>query len=194
MKNNSGVDNEAERVALIATDEKRKEVLADVNIIDSSLHFINDLLRNMLDMQRAGSNQIYIERKPTDIMNDVLRPVEAMMTLRDVPFKVILECNNGLQSHGDDDDVEQLFVMTDPIRLKQVVLNLARNSTKFVEKGFVRCSANVNPINGFVELRVDDSGPGIPAEKRSQVFGKFQGKNLSEHKSDGVSCATGAFR
>lgn len=172
-RNSNGMDDEAEKTALIASDEKRKEVLDDVNIIDSSLHFINDLLRNMLDMQRAGSNQIHIEKKPTDIMNDVLKPVEAMMHLRDVSFKIILECNNGLQDFADDDD-EQLFVMTDPIRLKQVMLNLARNSTKFVRKGFIRCSANVNPINGFVELRVDDSGPGIPPEKRSQVFEKFQ--------------------
>mmetsp|Transcript_950 Transcript_950/g.2038 ORF Transcript_950/g.2038 Transcript_950/m.2038 type:complete len:1340 (+) Transcript_950:473-4492(+) len=179
--------NEAEKLALIDSDEKRKEVLDDVNIIDSSLHFINDLLRNMLDMQRAGSNQIHIEKKPTDIMNDVLKPVEAMMNLRDVPFKVILECNNGLQNQGDeDDDEEQLFVMTDPMRLKQILLNLARNSTKFVKKGFIRCSANVNPINGFVELRVDDSGPGIPPEKRNRVFGKFQQSLDSLQQGTGI--------
>ena len=185
--NSSGADNEAERLLLIDSDEKRKEVLDDVKIIDSSLHFINDLLRNMLDMQRAGSNQIHIQKKPTDIMNDVLKPVEAMMNLRDVPFRVILECNSGLQNEGDgDDDEEQLFVMTDPMRLKQVMLNLARNSTKFVTKGFIRFSANVNPINGFVELRVDDSGPGIPPEKRSQVFGKFQQSLDSLQQGTGI--------
>lgn len=163
--------SETERLALIASDEKRAEVQGDINIIDSSLHFINDLLRNMLDMQRAGSNEIHIQRKPTNIMDDIFKPVETMMHLRDVPFKVIMEVDSGLHSSINEDD---LVVMTDPIRLKQVLLNLTRNATKFVEKGFIRCSANVNPINGFVEMRVDDSGPGIPPEKRNQVFGKFQ--------------------
>jgi signal transduction histidine kinase/CheY-like chemotaxis protein len=174
-----------ERLALIASDEKRKEVQQDVEIIDSSLHFINDLLRNMLDMQRAGSNQIYIERKPTDIMNDIFRPVEAMMHLRDVPFTVTMEVDSGI-NYGDDEDDEQLVVMTDPMRLKQVLLNLTRNAMKFVEKGFIRCSANVNPTNGLVELRVDDSGPGIAPEKRSQVFGKFQQSLDSLQQGTGI--------
>jgi len=183
ISNYEGTDTE--RLALIASNEKRKEVQQDVDIIDSSLHFINDLLRNMLDMQRAGSNQIYIERKPTDIMNDIFRPVEAMMHLRDAPFTVTMEVDSGLKS-GDDGDDEQLVVMTDSMRLKQVLLNLTRNATKFVEKGFIRCSANVNSTNGLVELRVDDSGPGIPPEKRSQVFGKFQQSLDSLQQGTGI--------
>jgi CheY-like chemotaxis protein len=181
----SNEGTETERLALIASNEKRKEVQQDVNIIDSSLHFINDLLRNMLDMQRAGSNQIYIERKPTDIMNDIFRPVEAMMHLRDAPFTVIMEVDNGLKS-GDGRDDEQLVVMTDSMRLKQVLLNLTRNATKFVENGFIRCSAKVNSTNGLVELRVDDSGPGILPEKRSQVFGKFQQSLDSLQQGTGI--------
>lgn len=172
-KRGGSTDGEEESVALIASDEKRKEVQDDIQIIDSSLHFINDLLRNMLDIQRAGSNQINVERKPTNIMDDIFKPVQAMLHLRDAPFKIILEVDSGLHS-GDGEDDNQLVVMTDSMRLKQVLLNLVRNATKFVEKGFIRCSANVNPLNGLVELRVDDSGPGIPPEKRSRVFGKFQ--------------------
>ncbi len=168
------INNEnGETAALIASDEKRKEVQDDIMIIDSSLHFINDLLRNMLDIQRAGSNQINIENKPTNIMDDIFQPVQAMLHLRDVPFKVILEVDNGINDGGGEEG-NQLVVMTDSMRLKQVMLNLVRNATKFVQKGFIRCSANVNPLNGLVELRVDDSGPGIPPEKRIRVFGKFQ--------------------
>jgi len=176
-------DDDLERMALISSDEKHKEVQDDIKIIDSSLHFINDLLRNMLDMTRAGSNQIHIENKPTDIMDDIFKPVEAMMHLRDVPFKVILECSSS--QNGFDED-NQLAVMTDPLRLKQVLLNLTRNATRFVENGFVRCGAKVNPIDGLVELYVDDSGPGIPAEKRQQVFGKFQQRLDSLQQGTGI--------
>jgi len=168
------IDSEnGETTALIASDEKRKEVQDDIQIIDSSLHFINDLLRNMLDIQRAGSNQINIERKPTNIMDDIFKPVQAMLHLRDAPFNIIMEVDSGMND-GDGEEGNQLVVMTDSMRLKQVMLNLVRNATKFVEKGFIRCSANVNALNGCVELRVDDSGPGIPPEKRRRVFGKFQ--------------------
>ena len=172
-----------ECTALISSDEKRKEVQDDIKIIDSSLHFINDLLRNMLDMQRAGANQIRIENQPTDIMEDVFKPVRAMLHLRELPFEVILECSC---NRKDFDDDVQLFVMTDPLRLKQVLLNLTRNAVKFVEKGFVRCGAKVNVDDGLVEIYVDDSGPGIPSEKRGQVFGKFQESLDSLQQGTGI--------
>jgi signal transduction histidine kinase len=124
-------------------------VQEDIEIIEASLHFINDLLRNMLDMHRAGSNQLRIEKKPTNVLVDILKPVQNMLYVRGMPFDVLVSCSL------DD----QMVIMTDPLRLKQVVLNLARNSVKFVQKGFICCRARINPSNGFVELSVEDSGP-----------------------------------
>jgi signal transduction histidine kinase len=49
------------------------------------------------------------------------------------------------------------------LRLKQIMLNLGRNSTKFVHSGFIRFRAAV--VDGG-EVYVEDSGPGIPIEKR----------------------------
>lgn len=43
---------------------------------------------------------------------------------------------------------------------------------KFLQKGFVRL--RVVEIQGSVHIYVEDSGPGIPPEKRSQLFAKFQ--------------------
>jgi CheY-like chemotaxis protein len=65
-----------------------------------------------------------------------------------------------------------LYIMTDRLRLKQIVLNLGRNSTKFVETGFVRLKAEV--IDDKVRLSVEDSGSGIPEEKRRNLYDRFQ--------------------
>jgi len=51
-------------------------------------------------------------------------------------------------------------------------MNLGRNSLKFTRRGFVRFRAEV--IDGYVELCVEDSGPGIPTSKRDNLFAKFQ--------------------
>ena len=69
------------------------------------------------------------------------------------------------------------IAVSDRIRLKQVVLNLGRNSAKFVEKGFIRLGADV--VDGKVQLSIEDSGPGIPEEKRSRLFAKFQESTLN---------------
>jgi signal transduction histidine kinase len=53
-----------------------------------------------------------------------------------------------------------------------VVLNLAINSTKFVQKGFIRLRAEI--VEKHLRISVEDSGPGIPMEKREEVFKRFQ--------------------
>jgi signal transduction histidine kinase len=67
---------------------------------------------------------------------------------------------------------KNLIIATDCLRLKQIMLNLGRNSTKFVHSGFIRFRAAV--VDGVVEVYVEDSGPGIPIEKRGALFEKFQ--------------------
>ena len=52
-------------------------------------------------------------------------------------------------------------------------MNLGRNSIKFTTNGFVRFRAAVVE-GGLVELYVEDSGPGIPLDKRDNLFEKFQ--------------------
>jgi CheY-like chemotaxis protein/two-component sensor histidine kinase len=146
----------------LTTDESIEQAREDVNIIDNALHFINDLLRNMLDMHRAASKQLQITKVPTDILHDVLEPVAAMLYRgRNSHIKIIIEC-----------DPKALYVDTDPLRLKQVILNLGRNSIKFIDEGFIRLRAE--EIDGNVRLFVDDSGSGIPKEKRQRLFAKFQ--------------------
>ena len=143
-------------------EEARKSMQEDVEIISNSLRFINDLLRNMLDMHRASNKQLKVNLTPTDILHDILEPVEGMLHQRGCSFEVSVHC-----------EPRNLIVMTDRLRLKQIMLNLGRNSSKFVNKGFVRLHAGVNE-KGHVYLAVEDSGPGIPEEKRELLFAKFQ--------------------
>ena len=170
----------------LLTQESRDSVRADVRIIENALQFVNDLLRSMLDLHRARSNQLTLEEVLTDIKRDVLDSVASMLYHRDSMFVVEVDCP------------ENLIVSVDRLRLKQVVLNLARNSLKFVEKGFVRLRAEPILGNGDVADRnkdtgimiyVEDSGPGIPLEKREKLFARFQDSldELSQGTGIGLS-------
>jgi signal transduction histidine kinase len=144
----------------LATEESCSTTRQDIAIIENAMKFVNDLLRNMLDMHRAATQQLKVTMEPTDLFLDVLEPVHSMLNQRNANFLVDLDCPR------------QLLVVTDRLRLKQVVLNLGRNSLKFVESGYVRLRAQV--AEGMVELSIEDSGPGIPPEKRGSLFNKFQ--------------------
>jgi signal transduction histidine kinase/CheY-like chemotaxis protein len=146
--------------AYISNEEFKASLQEDAQIIGSSLSFIDDFLRSMLDMYRATANRLEIKSAPTDLLKDVLEPVCSILYQREGSVDVTVDCP------------ENLVVETDFLRLKQIMLNLGRNSTKFVHSGFIRFRAVV--VDGLVELYVEDSGPGIPVEKRGALFEKFQ--------------------
>jgi two-component system, sensor histidine kinase ChiS len=106
----------------------------------------------MLDMHRAMNKQLQIKLSPTDVLHDVLEPIQCMLASRGSMVTVEINCP------------QHFYVLSDSLRLNQVVLNLGRNSVKFVEEGFVRLSASV--VDGHVRISVEDSGPGIPTEKK----------------------------
>lgn len=145
--------------------ETLQTVREDVQVIDCSLNFVADLLRNMLDMHRAADKKMKIHLEPVDILHDILEPTGGMLYRRreDKKVQLYMECHP-----------PNLVVETDRLRLQQVILNLGRNSSKFISKGYIRLRAGISSDDGSVELSVEDSGCGVPVEKRALLFSKFQ--------------------
>jgi signal transduction histidine kinase/CheY-like chemotaxis protein len=156
----------------LADEASRQSVRGDIGIIDVSLRFINELLRSMLDIHRAVNKQMTLDNTAVSVLHDIFEPVAAMLYIRDESFEVILDCP------------EDLLVMADRLRLQQVVLNLSRNSAKFVEKGYIRLRADV--VDHSVCIYVEDSGPGIPESKRNNLFSRFQESLDAMNQGTGV--------
>jgi CheY-like chemotaxis protein len=144
------------------TKEELQMLREDTDAIDTSLSYTNELLFNMLDLQRAESYQIKIETAPVDLKLDVLEPVASMLQLRrdSTSSKIELDCPSNL------------IVLSDRLRLKQMVMNLGRNSTLFCTQGVVRLKGYV--VNGTVHVAVEDSGPGIREDMQDTLFCKFR--------------------
>jgi protein-histidine pros-kinase len=64
-------------------------------------------------------------------------------------------------------------VETDPERLRQVLQSLVGNAIKFTGAGEVRVEASA-PGGSVLEIRVSDTGPGIPADERLRIFEPFE--------------------
>jgi signal transduction histidine kinase/ActR/RegA family two-component response regulator len=160
MSAHSFITSAVNETAHTSIEDFKKSLQEDAEIIGSSLHFIDEFLRSMLDTYRAAANKLEVNLAPTDLLKDVLEPVCNMLYQRDGSVDVTVDCP------------KNLIVATDCLRLKQIMLNLGRNSTKFVHSGFIRFRAAV--VGGVIEVYVEDSGPGIPIEKRGALFEKFQ--------------------
>jgi signal transduction histidine kinase len=71
----------------------------------------------------------------------------------------------------------------DEQRLTQVLLNLVGNAIKFTDAGEVRIAATA--VNGHFNVRVSDTGPGIPEEHQARIFEQFHQVDSSNTKAKG---------
>jgi CheY-like chemotaxis protein len=83
-------------------------------------------------------------------------------------------------------------LMVDPLRLRQVLLNLVGNAIKFTEKGGIAVEAQVESEDQnsvLVQFAVHDTGPGIPEDKQAIIFESFcqaDGSTSRKHGGSGL--------
>jgi two-component system OmpR family sensor kinase/two-component system sensor histidine kinase QseC len=76
----------------------------------------------------------------------------------------------------------------DAAALAVLVRNLADNAVRYAPPG-ARVEVRVSVDDGAPLLQVDDSGPGVPAEDRERVFGRFYRRGASDEPGTGLGLA-----
>ncbi len=127
------------------------------------LHIINDIL----DFSKIEAGQLKVERLPFELP-PVLSLLETLMTgsAEGKGLGLRIEPPAGLDGP----------ILGDPLRLKQILLNLVSNAIKFTDRGAV--TVRVRPLaltETTVRLRfeVSDTGIGIPPEALARLFQPF---------------------
>jgi CheY-like chemotaxis protein len=88
--------------------------------------------------------------------------------------------NSEITEKGLEYKVQQIGILpqqirTDPIRLRQCLVNLVNNAVKFTEQGHVHVNVSLleDGKESFVRFDVEDSGIGIPGDKKDAIFESF---------------------
>jgi len=76
------------------------------------------------------------------------------------------------------------IIQADPVRLRQILLNLLSNAAKFVDRGQVILGAEVAPP--YLHIWVRDTGPGIPDDMQERIFEPFITVARPRRKLEGV--------
>ncbi len=74
-------------------------------------------------------------------------------------------------------------VVTDPVKLQQIISNLVENAGKYAPSGPIEVRASRS--DGEILFTVDDQGPGIPGEDRERVFQRFVQLDQSSTRRQG---------
>lgn len=152
---------------LLSTDldpEQREYCNTVAQSSESLLSVINDIL----DFSKIEADALEVERLPFDLFAAVEGTLDVIG---------VRAAQKGLELIYWIDPALPRNVMGDPMRLRQVILNLTNNVVKFTERGevFLRVSLleRSDPKHITLRFQIIDTGIGIPADRLDRLFKSF---------------------
>lgn len=139
----------------------------NIDVLKNSAQNLFLLINDILDFNKIEAGKVDIERIPfnfIDLTNQIAKSMQARAS----------ENLNTIQVIADDDFVPNLI--SDPLRLNQIITNLVSNAVKFTQGGTIRIKLNqLALVDNFSTFKVEiiDTGIGIEKEKFQTIFEKF---------------------
>jgi len=148
----------------------------DLQIVQRNGRHLLHLINDVLDMARIEAGGMSLEPQRFDLgaaLEEVYQITSPLAAQKNLDYRVAVQGANNLE------------LVADRIRLNQVLLNLIGNAIKFTDEG--RISVEAEELGDRVQIRVRDSGMGIPADQTAVIFEPFgQVDNSATRKTGGT--------
>jgi PAS domain S-box-containing protein len=143
--------------------ELSEEAVEDINIIYQSGRHLLSIINEILDLAKIEAGQMSIDARPTEIARvteEVIQASQVLLKNKAVELRAVNESPVGL-------------IHADPIRLRQIMLNLVSNGIKFTDKGSVTIAyGQADAQNAWIEVR--DTGMGMSQADLGIIFQQFR--------------------
>ncbi len=178
----NGVLGMAELLAGSNLDTRQKTF---VDIIVKSGKALLTIINDILDFSKIDAGQMQLRKMafdPIDAVEDVATLLSTAAAEKDIELVV-------------EGDAARHLIIGDAGRFRQIVTNLVGNAIKFTEKGHVLVALSCEPAADgevMMTVRIEDTGIGIPEDKRRTIFEKFSQADASStrrHEGTGLGLA-----
>jgi len=152
-------------------DQNLPHMAEDITKIQYSGQHLLSIINDILDLSKIEAGGIDLNMTPVDLHLLVCRVAEAIEPLA--------KCNNTAVEVAIADDVD--IIVTDEVRLRQILYNLLSNAAKFTVNG--KISVAVSQSTGdagrgleradYVKIEIIDTGIGMSAEQAASIFERF---------------------
>ena len=158
-------------------DETQRRFLS---LAQSSARSLLTIINDILDVSRIEAGRLAVEQVPFELrplLQDAIEPLDVRAREKGLQLALTL-----------DDDVP-LDVVGDPLRLRQIVVNLVGNAIKFTRAGHVVLNVALQQHDGrrWLLVSVTDTGVGIPSDKLEKIFESFEQGEASTPREYGGS-------
>ncbi|GEM_PF-5386988 len=173
---------------LLKTTELLPEQAEYVDIISQSAEALLTLINDILDFSKIESGHLILE-------NIEFRLPEVVYDIVDLFAPQVQK--KGLELHVDISPELFATYKGDPIRIRQILLNLISNALKFTHQGYLHITASLQSEKADEQLHhvlfsVRDTGIGIPKDKQKSIFENFtqaDGSTTRQYGGTGLGLA-----
>ena len=154
-------------VELMLSSELPPSQREDLDVVKSSAYSLLSIINNILDFSKIEAGKLEFEQSPFSLQNFL-----------DESLKIM-----GMKSHEKGIELAYRIapgvpdrLLGDPIRLRQVLLNLVDNAIKFTEKGEVVvlvAAQSIAEYDVYLHISVVDTGIGIPKDQQRSIFAAY---------------------
>ncbi len=151
---------------LLLSDLGSQDMFHAINIRNASQSLLS-IINDILDMSKIEANRMELVEVTYELMpliSDVVNIINTRLSKKHLPFVVDIAPDLPAKLIGDEG------------KIKQVLLNLLSNATKFTEKGFVSLSigATFSDTTAQMVFHIEDSGAGMHEKDIPRLFNAFQ--------------------
>ena len=153
---------------VVMQDKLDDELRENLHMAQNSSEHLLVLLNDLLDTAKLEAGEIELESNPTSIK-------EVVQTVCNTFMHAAVQ--KGIELQASIDTQAPDYVLTDPTRLKQILMNLVGNAIKFTSAGGVEVkviTAEVEDGLQRLQFAVADSGVGIAADAVDTIFERFK--------------------
>ncbi|SHO42691.1 PAS domain S-box-containing protein [Desulfopila aestuarii DSM 18488] len=161
--------------------EQSDKILDRLRVIQKEGDRLIRLVNNFLDLTKFESGCLEWNDKliyVIDIIEHAVKVIKGQQSKKK-KLDITVEYSPGIPS-----------IYCDPDRLMQVIMNLLSNAVKFSQSGSVRITAGTCQNNN-IEIRIIDTGPGIPEAERENIFKKFYQIRGDKFPADSIPKGSG---
>jgi PAS domain S-box-containing protein len=140
---------------------------------------LSNIISDILDLSKVDAGKLEIETRDSSL-SEILKDVTTVLNLKAV--------EKGLRLSVKFEGKVPTTLRTDPLRLRQILINVIGNAIKFTERGgvtvIVKAPEDLSPLLAF---EIKDTGPGIEADQTSKLFQPFsQADNTTKRQHGGT--------
>jgi signal transduction histidine kinase/DNA-binding NarL/FixJ family response regulator len=160
-------------------DESQRKYLS---AIGQSNSYLKELIDNVLEQAKIADGKLRLDQNEIDLValaNEIKISFEEEFRKKNLKFEI-----NVAEFFNEN------LVHADPLRMRQILMNLVGNALKFTETGFVELNVNLirrNKHNCDIVIKVIDSGSGVKGEDKELIFEQFeQGRSNANQTISGT--------